>query len=119
MYGVVLWNDCNLDRAVIWCEDHGDLAFYKGDGTGKPLAAGMRAGDLVSFDLCEGGEMRLAREPRLVAQDSHPSLSLSLKEAGRAMGAFPDTKTDLPEPCVDGGISNVVPFRPQRNAEVA
>ena len=28
MYGVVLWIDKNAQKAVIWCEDHGNLAYF-------------------------------------------------------------------------------------------
>ncbi len=27
MYGVILWSDQEAQRAVIWCEDHGKLAY--------------------------------------------------------------------------------------------
>ena len=30
MFGVVLWADPVDRKAVIWCEDHGDLAYFKG-----------------------------------------------------------------------------------------
>ena len=28
MYGVVLWADASDTKAVIWCEDQGNLAYY-------------------------------------------------------------------------------------------
>ena len=28
MYGVILWSDQKAQRAVIWCEDHGKLAYF-------------------------------------------------------------------------------------------
>lgn len=28
MLGVVLWADIDDRKAVIWCEDHGNLAYY-------------------------------------------------------------------------------------------
>ena len=28
MYGVILWSDQTAQRAVIWCEDHGKLAYF-------------------------------------------------------------------------------------------
>ena len=30
MLGVVLWSDSSENNAVIWCEDHGDLAYFDG-----------------------------------------------------------------------------------------
>ncbi|QIE44758.1 hypothetical protein G5B38_04010 [Pseudohalocynthiibacter aestuariivivens] len=123
MHGVVLWSDQAQDRAVIWCEDHGDLAFYRGQGSDAGAASRIKAGDMVAFDLCEGGEMRLARAPSLVAQESHPTLSRALMQAGINAGALPDTSTDLPSATSvatgDASLSNVVPFRTQRCAEIA
>lgn len=123
MHGVVLWSDQAQDRAVIWCEDHGDLAFYRGQGSDAGAAAGLTAGDMIAFDLCEGGEMRLARKPRLVAQESHPTLSRALRQAGVNAGALPDTSTDMPVATSVASENehsgNVVPFRAQRCAEIA
>jgi hypothetical protein len=79
MYGVVLWSDCIENRAVIWCEDHGDLAFFRGEAGG---IMALSAGDMVEFDVRDGGEMRLAGAPRLVSRKSHPTLSHELKKAG-------------------------------------
>lgn len=120
MYGVVLWSDRAQDRAVIWCEDHGDLAYYRGEGSAPCAAEPIEAGDLVQFDLDEGRDMRLARRPRLVRQHSHPTLTQDLKRAGRGRGALPDTRTELPqraEPAVPA--ANVIPFQPMRCAEPA
>ena len=85
MYGVVLWTDQRQNRAVIWCEDHGDLAFYRGAEGGD---AAMAAGDLVEFDLHDTGDMRLADTPRLITQRSHPNLSCELKKAGAKLGVL-------------------------------
>ena len=85
MYGVVLWTDQRENRAVIWCEDHGDLAFYRGAAGGD---AAMSAGDLVEFDLRDAGDMRLADLPRLVTRRSHPTLSAELKKAATRTGAL-------------------------------
>lgn len=82
MFGVVLWSDRNQNRAVIWCEDHGDLAFFKGDGIGAMDGAEMEPGDLVQFDISKERHMRLARNPRLVASDEYPTLASDLKRVG-------------------------------------
>ncbi|MCZ4351386.1 hypothetical protein O4H61_02545 [Roseovarius aestuarii] len=86
MYGVVLWSDCVENRAVIWCEDHGDLAFFRGEPDG---IMALTAGDLVEFDVRDGGEMRLAGPPRLVSHQSHPTLGQELKKAGAQLGVVP------------------------------
>lgn len=122
MYGVVLWSDRAQDRAVIWCEDHGDLAFFCGDGSASPDTPEIEAGDLVAFDLDEGRGMRLAQRPRLVAQDSHPTLTHDLKQASRDIGSLPDTRTDLPQradPAEMSAAANVISFQKVRCAEPA
>jgi len=81
MYGVVLWSDSDQDHAVIWCEDHGDLAFYTGDGASALEGDSIDPGDLVQFEISEGREMRRASRPRLVAEHSHPTLARDLKRA--------------------------------------
>ncbi|WP_299844628.1 hypothetical protein [uncultured Roseovarius sp.] len=81
MFGVVLWSDQVRNRAVIWCEDHGDLAFFNGDSNGALDGADMDPGDLVHFEVRVDRHMRLACNPRLVATDEYPTLARDLKEA--------------------------------------
>lgn len=117
MYGVVIWSDRSADRAVIWCEDHGDLAYYRGDrdGAAADRAETMEAGDLVQFDVAPGREMRLARRPRLVVQDSHPTLAGDLRRAGAGAGGLPDTRSDLPRSAdTPPPSANVVAFETHR-----
>lgn len=120
MYGVVLWSDRAQDRAVIWCEDHGDLAYYRGEGSVLSDIDTIQPGDLVQFDLAEGRGMRLAQRPRLVAQDSHPTLTQDLKRASSEMGSLPDTRTELPQRAEPtAAATNVIPFQQMRCAEPA
>lgn len=88
MYGVVLWADQRQNRAVIWCEDHGDLAYYRGAVGGD---AALAPGDLVEFNLRNVGHMRLADEPRLITRRSHPTLSSDLRQAGARLGVLEST----------------------------
>ncbi|TKZ17987.1 hypothetical protein FAP39_13605 [Shimia litoralis] len=75
MLGVVLWSDSNDNKAVIWCEDHGDLAFFNG-GTDTPLDfVDLDEGDLVRFDLSEGTQTRFAKNPRRVGQGVYAGLA--------------------------------------------
>lgn len=110
MYGVVLWTDQRENRAVIWCEDHGDLAFYRG---AADCDAAMAAGDLVEFDLRDTGDMRLAHMPRLVTRRSHPNLSAELKKAGTRMGAI---LGEVPVPANSGRPADIIPFHQARRA---
>ncbi|QUJ77498.1 hypothetical protein KDD17_05775 [Sulfitobacter albidus] len=81
MYGVVLWSDTADQRAVFWCEDHGDLAIYL---PGPSRADGLHAGDLVEFDVRAARPMRCAYNARLVSQDYFHHLPESLLSRGSA-----------------------------------
>ena len=80
MFGVVLWCDSRESKAVIWCEDHGDLAFYRRSERSEPLA--MDAGDWVQFDVTVGSDMRYAHNPRLVAEGAFDGLADNLIKTG-------------------------------------
>jgi len=86
MYGVVLWSDRQENRAVIWCEDHGDLAYY--DGAEPKVQAGrsLDPGDLVRFDVSEGKRMRIVSNPQVVASEQYPSLAVDLAREGERHG---------------------------------
>lgn len=75
MLGVVLWSDRTAGSAVIWCEDHGDLAYFGSSShpVGSPVDFGE--GDLIQFDLAIHETMRLARNPRRIAQQYCSDLS--------------------------------------------
>lgn len=108
MFGVVLWSDRQKNRAVIWCEDHGDLAFFKGD-CGETLdSVDMEPGDLVQFSVRSERNMRFASHPRLVASDEYPTLAKDLRQAGQ-----------LPEVSVPAtrktGDAKIVAFEPKSN----
>ena len=87
MYGVVLWSDPSVRKAVFWCEDHGDLAFYDGSGETASAEMGFEAGDLVQFALDELSDVRMAAEPRLVSEDEHPGLTQAMKPPVRGDGS--------------------------------
>ncbi len=69
---------------------------------------GLDPGDLVQFDLSESGDMRMAENPRLVAEDHYPSLAGRLKEAGGVAGTA--ARKPHPTPPSDGGRPIVVSF---------
>lgn len=79
MFGVVLWTDENDEKAIIWCEDQGDLAYYsQHDGEDhNPVA--LDAGDLIQFDLCEERNCRMARHLCRVETCHAPSLAHDLR----------------------------------------
>ena len=76
MFGVVLWSDEQDQKAVIWCEDHGDLAFYRNES--DTCEVEMDAGDWVQFDMKMDKNQRKAHNPRLVCEGVYPELADSL-----------------------------------------
>ena len=92
MYGVVLWTDKRVNSAVIWCEDHGNLAFYQAAETSMHDDFVLDAGDLIQFDLREEPECRHARNLRRVDEGFAPGLANQLLNAGEASSQRADAK---------------------------
>ncbi len=84
MIGVVLWSDVQEQKAVIWCEDHGNLAFFSKGSCGALTGQRLDAGDVVQFDLQEESHHRVAHNPRLLAEDEFPTLASDLSRHGKA-----------------------------------
>lgn len=106
MFGVVLWSSQSEGKAVIWCEDHGDLAFYNADSDAHHDAIlGFDAGDLVQFELSQEKYMRRASNARLVKEGQFPGLPDDLLGAG----------TPTPKPSQTGharpAYGQVIPFQ--------
>ena len=78
MFGVVLWSDEAENKAVIWCEDHGNLAFYTQTEAAGVADLSIDAGDLIQFDLREHQQMRFARNLKLVSEDQFPTIADTL-----------------------------------------
>lgn len=108
MYGVVLWKDVEGSRAVIWCEDHGDLAFLATD-EGVHGGATLDAGDLIHFEVTWDGNTRLANNPKLVVSEAYPTLPMELC-------ALFKSGSDNAEPSAANTHTNVVTFpTPQKH----
>ncbi len=84
MMGVVLWADLTEQKAVIWCEDHGELAFWHEPGPSLHDGVVLDVGDLVDFEMSEGAQLRLARNPQRLERTQFFGLVESLREAGEA-----------------------------------
>ncbi|PJE29925.1 hypothetical protein SAMN06297129_2653 [Pseudooceanicola antarcticus] len=109
MFGIVLWRAADDKTAVVWCEDHGDLAFLRSKSNGNvDDGLSLDPGDLLQFDLTESEDMRLVENPRLVAEDHYPSLAGRLMEAGNIRSTA--ARKPHPTPPSDGGRPIVVPF---------
>ena len=113
MYGVVLWSDHCQNRAVIWCEDHGDLAYYEGAQPETYAGPDLDPGDLVMFDIAEGDRMRIVSNPHVVASDQYPTLAGDLARVGAQQ------TTTLPQDGAAtraGAAGKVVPLQPHNAA---
>lgn len=68
MLGVVLWSDNSAKKAIVWCEDHGDLAYIGVSKSEDTTAADFAEGDLIRFELTNDGKIRHAVNPRRIAR---------------------------------------------------
>ena len=66
MIGVILWSDLSERKAVVWCEDQGDLAFLGCAGASSEQTGYFEAGDILEFDVKLEGDFRRACNPKLV-----------------------------------------------------
>ena len=86
MFGVVLWSDPDAGAAVIWCQDQGDLAYYKGPGEEEMPESGPEffdTGDLVEFDLRFDKNRRIVHNPHSIGIGNGTALTQGLRQAGR------------------------------------
>lgn len=94
MFGVVLWSDTADRKAVFWCEDQGDLAFF--DATKDRSAPDVRgffdAGDMVQFDVHVERKTRKASNPRLIERNACTDLPDVLRCDARACESKPSKK---------------------------
>jgi len=102
MFGIVLWSDASQQKAVIWCEDQGDLAFIDDHGSSSACFGEIEAGDMVEFDLDTQSNLRLASNLRTVQQMAHPCLADYLT----------DVQSSAEPVVANNQGSNVIPFRP-------
>lgn len=118
MFGIVLWSAVDDGSAVVWCEDHGDLAFFRAKSNGSAEERlTLDAGDLLQFELDESGDMRMVENPRVVAEDHYPTLAYRLREVGDFQPTV--ARKPHPTPPSDNGRPIVVPFpgKAQRDAK--
>lgn len=62
MFGVVIYISPDRQRAIIWCEDHGPLAYVKADKTLRDTRQAIAVGDCVRFSARTDGDFRIGRE---------------------------------------------------------
>lgn len=84
MIGVVLWSDPAEQKAVFWCEDQGDLAYYTSAPDEEDHQGLFYAGDMVQFDVSVERNYRKARNPRLIQESACTGLPSSLRDTADA-----------------------------------
>lgn len=99
MIGVILWSDVSDRKAVIWCEDQGDLAFLNSAEDVLQHDAFFDAGDVVQFDMEIQSTMRRAHNPRLVVE----RVAAGLPDALR--GSVATSKRETPQ------TARIIPFQ--------
>lgn len=102
MFGVVLWADASDRKAVIWCEDHGNLAYYTESEQSVHDGIDLDAGDLIQFDLKEERDVRRARNLRRVDAGYAPTIVHDLRNCRESVArssarvenvlTFPETR---------------------------
>lgn len=104
MIGVILWSDDPLTKAVIWCDDQGDLAFFTNKAGAE--VGELHPGDWVEFDITLSGNLRIAENLTVLLEQGSPGLADRLCAS---VGCGKDTNAGPQEP-------TVVPF-PLQTAE--
>lgn len=98
MIGVVLWSDNKDRKAVVWCEDQGDLAFLSGRDGALCNDEFFEIGDVLEFDLTLERSCRRASNATLLQQ-------------GAGSAAIDELRTVFaPEPEAHTG-AQIIPFR--------
>lgn len=96
MVGVVLWCDKDENAAVIWCEDHGNLAYYRSSenqGQGMPY---FDAGDLVAFECQDEPQIRRVSNLRRLTAAHAPALPEILARNGACRTTL-SANIDMPD----------------------
>ncbi|MFV0411454.1 MAG: hypothetical protein ACK5LJ_17680 [Paracoccus sp. (in: a-proteobacteria)] len=74
MIGVVIWSSESNDKAVIWCEDQGPLAYLKGRDALLEEAEWPVPGDLLRLECETVGNLRHAHSVSVIAPKVCPQL---------------------------------------------
>ena len=108
MNGVIIWSEQASKRAIIWCEDHGRLAFFKAEDTlqgelsRKNEVFAYENDDMVSFTVDEQADLRLARDLKWVSCQKYPHLAEQLKAGSSSVAAVARPSENIVQfRCVD------------------
>lgn len=79
MIGVVVWSNPERQKAVIWCDDQGALAYLEGPEHLMTGTSWPSAGDLLELDSETVGDLRHARAVTLLNPRHCPELPQILR----------------------------------------
>ncbi len=96
MLGVVLWSDPSDGKAVFWCEDQGDLAYYDGISDGVHVDAMFEAGDMVQFQVTTHQRVRKAHDAHLVQEQGYAGLPETLRQSTAPAPESPQSAEIIP-----------------------
>ena len=102
MIGVVLWSDNAAGKAVFWCEDQGDLAYYEEPAICMGHGSGFDPGDMVQFGITVHRKLRIADNPRVVLEDAASHLPDALRHDSPAV--------QEPKAAKPRGGAQIIPF---------
>ena len=89
MIGVVLWSDPAEKKAVLWCEDHGDLAYFDASSDELEGSAAILPGDMVEFDVSVHNRVRHAYNAMVIETRVCNGLQENLRKTAFAGTAPP------------------------------
>lgn len=114
MIGVIVWSNAAREKAVVWCEDQGALAYLQGRHN---LVGGDQwptAGDMVELECDQRDGLRHAFNVSLILENGCPGLPEHLRTASGGKSARrgpPDlrlvSRNDAPRPA-EGSASSVI-----------
>lgn len=99
MIGVILWTDPSDKQAVIWCEDHGDLAYLSAPNNAHLPDHFFEVGDMVEFEVSTQRNLRLAHNTKQLAATFGSSLTKVLHASANLASEEP------------GDSAKIVPFQ--------
>lgn len=86
MLGLVIWQCQNSGRAIVWCSDHRELAYFDGKPRLGRVVEPLDIGDLVEVEIRSHGATRRCVSLRLLQAAFLPNVVDDLK--ARAPSAF-------------------------------
>lgn len=96
MLGVVIWTAASENKSIIWCEDHGELAYLGQTPHKAACAERFDEGDFIQFDVTLMGKLRMAENPRRIAQHYCCDLNGVVKTAGEIRSLIKDDQPAAP-----------------------